>query len=234
MFYILLWILDNASFEKVTARNQAKVQAAEAYRKHEYQLACKYYNTISQNSFFTSPEVLLNTAHALYEAKDTLNAFKKYTQLSNLPDTKIASTTFLQLGMIACQKGDSANALAMFKKALIVKPENDLARFNYELLKKKYNQNDNQTNSAPDKSENNREQHKKSPEKPEQEQSEHRNKQEVLKNDVQRDMLKTLKDYNLTPEKARMILDAMKNSEVQYIQQRQKTVNKGTDIKQKW
>lgn len=136
--------------------------------------------------------------------------------------------------MIACQKGDSANALAMFKKALIVKPENDLARFNYELLKKKYNQNDNQTNSAPDKSENNREQHKKSPEKPEQEQSEHRNKQEVLKNDVQRDMLKTLKDYNLTPEKARMILDAMKNSEVQYIQQRQKTVNKGTDIKQKW
>lgn len=47
-------------------------------------------------------------------------------------------------------------------------------------------------------------------------------------------MLKTLKDYNLTPEKARMILDAMKNSEVQYIQQRQKTVNKGTDIKQKW
>ena len=58
---------------------------------------------------------------------------------------------------------------------------------------------------------------------------------EVAKDDSQKELLKTLKNYGLTPEKARTILDGMKSSEIQYIQQRQNLVkSKDSRIIQNW
>ena len=177
-------------------------------------------------SFFTPPEVTLNYAHALFENNDTVQARRKYAQLISIKEPSLASTTYSQLGIIFCTEKDTAQALTLFKEALILKPDNDLARFNYELLKRKYHPAPNPNNSVP-KPKNN--QLLSPPPPPKNEQA------EVAKNNSQKELLKTLKNYGLTLQKAKIILDGMKNSEIQYIQQRQNLVkSKDSRITQNW
>lgn len=214
--------MENGSFAKVSARNQAKLEAEKAFRSGNFQDAVKYYQAISQNSYFTPPEVVLNQAHVLLLSKDTLQAQKMYAKLVDLEEPTMASTTYCQLGLLACTSHDTSKALILLKKSLKLNPENKIARYNFELLKQKYKpridppkpQNNNNTVPPPPPTMDNR---------------------EVAKDDAQNEMLKTLKNYGLTPEKAKMILDAMKNNEVQYIQQRNGLLKKNTaTMKQNW
>ena len=221
VLYIFLWILDNGSFSKVNIRNRAKIEATIAYKNQHYKEAANQFYIVSKQSFFIPPEVSLNYAHALFEAKDTSSARKIYTRLSKSKVESLSSTTYVQLGLIYCNQKDTAKALSLFKQALAIQPNNNLARFNYELLKRKYK-------SQPEKpSESPLPKSQKTPPKPPTQE-----KVEVAKSSSQQELLKTLKNYGLTPEKAKMILDAMKNSEIQYIQQR-KLITKTPNIKAK-
>lgn len=224
VLYIFLWILDNGSFSKVNNRNRAKIEAIIAFRKGNYREAANQYLILSKQSIFTPPEVSLNYAHALFEAKDTLAARQIYARLSGLKEAKLTSTTLVQLGLIFCNQQDTAKALTLFKQALVMMPENNIARFNYELLKRKFKPKQEPPKPSPPSSQ------KKPPKPPPQENA------EVAKNENQQELLRTLKNYGLTVDKAKTILDAMKNSEIQYIQQRQKaTKNPNKTItKQNW
>lgn len=220
-----MWILDNSSFTKVNIRNKAIKDAQLAYIDKDYAEAASQYQVLGATTFFTPPEVTLNYAHSLFENKDTLEARRKYAQLISLKEPSLASTTYSQLGIIFCASKDTARALSLFKEALILKPDNDIARFNYELLKRKYHpkNNLNPQTSVPKNNQN-------VPPPPPQNE-----KAEVSKEDSQKELLKTLKNYGLTPEKAKTILDGMKNSEIQYIQQRQNLVkSKESRITQNW
>jgi tetratricopeptide (TPR) repeat protein len=218
IFYIFLWILDNSSFTKVNIRNQATEDAQKAYLQGNYSEAVSQYQLMSRQSFFTPPEVTLNLANSLFEVRDTLAARKKYAQLVSLKEPLLASTTYSQLGIILVTETDTAKALALFKEALILKPDNEIARFNYELLKRWYHPRQNKTHT-----ESNTPINKQMPQRQTQQEQ-----KEIEKNKSQKELLKTLKNYGLTPEKATTILDGMKNSEVQYIQQ-QKNLVKSTD-----
>jgi tetratricopeptide (TPR) repeat protein len=190
-----------------------------------YQEASEHYQVISKLSFFTPPEVTINYAHTLFELKDTIAARRKYAQLVNLKEPNLASTTYSQLGIIFCNAKDTARALNLFKQALILKPENDIARFNYELLKRQYRpqKNKSQLPKPPKNNPNN-------PPPPTEQQ-----KAELDRNNSQKELLKTLKNYGLTLEKAKTILDGMKNSEIQYIQQQNNlTKSKKSGITQNW
>jgi tetratricopeptide (TPR) repeat protein len=225
IFYIFLWILDNSSFTKVNTRNKAIKDAQLAYKDNDFEEASSQYQLLGSTSFFTPPEVTLNYAHSLFEGKDTLQARRKYAQLVSLKEPLLASTTYSQLGIIFCTEKDTARALSLFKEALILKPDNDIARFNYELLKRKYHP-QNKQNPETIKPKNNQN----LPPPPSQNQQ-----AEIAKDDSQKELLKTLKNYGLTPEKARTILDGMKNSEIQYIQQKQNIVkSKDSGITQNW
>lgn len=226
IFYIFLWLIDNSSFAKVNIRNEAIKNARIAYKYGDFKEASIEYQLLASTSFFTPPEVTLNYAHALFENNDIVQARRKYAQLISIQDPSLASTTYSQLGIIFCAEKDTAQALTLFKEALILKPDNDLARFNYELLKRKYHPKKSPNNSIP-KPKNN--QLLSPPPPPINEQA------EVAKDDSQKELLKTLKNYGLTPEKAKIILDGMKNSEIQYIQQRQNLVkSKDSRITQNW
>ncbi len=226
IFYIFLWVIDNSSFAKVNIRNEAIRNAQIAYKYGDFKEASSEYQLLSSTSFFTPPEVTLNYAHALFENNDTIQARRKYAQLISIKEPSFASTTYSQLGIIFCAEKDTVQALTLFKVALILKPDNDLARFNYELLKRKYHPTLSTSNSVPQPKNN---QLLSPPSPPKNQQA------EVAKNDSQKELLKTLKNYGLTPEKAKIILDGMKNSEIQYIQQRQNLL-KSTDsrITQNW
>jgi tetratricopeptide (TPR) repeat protein len=156
--------------------------------------------------------------------QDTIAARRKYAQLVNLKEPNLASTTYSQLGIIFCNAKDTTRALNLFKQALILKPENEIARFNYELLKRKYHPQKNK-NEVPKSPQN------KSNIPPPTEQQ----KAEVAKDNSQKELLKTLKNYGLTPEKAKIILDGMKNNEIQYIQQKHNfNKSKKSGITQNW
>ena len=183
------------------------------------------YQLLSKQSFFTPPEVTLNLANSLFEVNDTLGARRKYAQLVSLKEPLLASTTFSQLGIIFCSERDTARALALFKTALMLKPDNEIARFNYELLKRQFHPKENKAQNSPNRPKN---QPLPSPQTQEE-------RKEIEKNNSQNELLKTLKNYGLTPEKAKTILDGMKNSEIQYIQQRQNLVkSKESRITKNW
>ena len=217
--------MDNSSFTKVNLRNKATVEAQKAYLQGDYSEASLQYQVLAKQSFFTPPEVTLNLANSLFEKNDTLAARRKYTQLINLKEPLLASTTYSQLGIILCTEKDTSRALALFKEALILKPDNEIARFNYELLKRQYHPKSDKTKSA-----SNSQMNQHIPQQQTQEEQ-----KEIANNNSQKELLKTLKNYGLTPEKAKTILDGMKNSEIQYIQQRQNLVkSKDSRITKNW
>lgn len=219
-------MLDNSSYTKVTIRNKAIKEAQLAYQDSDFEEASSQYQLLGSTSFFTPPEVTLNYAHALFERKDTLQARLKYAQLFSLKDPLLASTTYSQLGIIFCMEKDTARALSLFKEALILKPDNDIARFNYELLKRKYHPKNNKNNVSQKSKSNQR-----LPPPP----SSQNQQVEVAQDDSQKELLKTLKNYGLTLEKAKTILDGMKNSGIQHIQQKQNLVkSKNSRITQNW
>jgi tetratricopeptide (TPR) repeat protein len=198
---------------KVNLRNKATADAQKAYLNGNFSEASLQYQFLAKQSFFTPPEVTLNLANSLFEANDTIAALGKYAQLAALKEPLLASTTYSQLGIIFCSQKDTVKALALFKEALILKPDNEIARFNYELLKRQFNPKENNKLNTP------------APPKQQQTppQSTQKEPKEMTENNAQKHLLKTLKNYGLTPEKAKIILDGMKNSEIQYIQQKQIT-----------
>jgi len=201
------------------------VEAQKAYLKGNFSEATLQYQILAKQSFFTPPEVTLNLANSLFEVNDTLGARRKYAQLVSLKEPLLASTTYSQLGIIFCSEKDTARALALFKEALILKPDNEIARFNYELLKRQYHPKKNKAQNAPNPVKNQR--------IPQQQTQEEQ--KEIAENNSQKELLKTLKNYGLTPEKAKTILDGMKNSEIQYIQQKHNLVkSKDSRITKNW
>lgn len=183
------------------------------------------YQLLAKQTFFTPPEVTLNLANSLFEENNIAASRKKYAQLISLKEPLLASTTYSQLGIIFCNEKDTVRALSLFKEALILKPDNEIARFNYELLKRQYHPQKAETQKTPKPKNNQQIPLPKTQEE----------KVETAKNDSQKELLKTLKNYGLTPEKAKTILDGMKNSEIQYIQQRQNLIkNKDSRITKNW
>lgn len=183
------------------------------------------YQLLAKQTFFTPPEVTLNLANSLFEENNIVASRRKYAQLVSLKEPLLASTTYSQLGIIFCNEKDTVRALSLFKEALILKPDNEIARFNYELLKRQYNPQKAKTRDTPKPQDN---QQILSPKT-------QKEKAEISKNDSQKELLKTLKNYGLTPEKAKTILDGMKNSEIQYIQQRHNLVkSKDSNITKNW
>ena len=206
-------------------RNKATENAQKAYLRGDFLEASLQYQLLAKQSFFTPAEVTFNLANALFEQNDTNAARNKYTQLISLKEPFLASTTFSQLGIILCNEKDTARALALFKEALILKPDNEIARFNYELLKRKYHPKKNKVQTSLSNVKN-------TPLPQQQTQDEQK---EIAQNNSQKELLKTLKNYGLTPEKAKTILDGMKNSEIQYIQHKQNLVkSKSSRITKNW
>ena len=220
-------------------------------------------------------------------------AESNYKQLKDVGNKLIASSAFNQLGIIAYkmsqqskdqQKTFIETALSRFKNAIRKNPKNESARYNYELLKKlseqqqeqeqqQQDQNqEQQQKDQQDKQEQNNEQQKKEEQnqegqdKQEQEQKEQQQKEEQQdqqqgkgeeqeqeqeeqqneqkqdkenqdeqqdgqeeKEDPMQQILDKLKEMNISQEKAQMILEAMKNNEIQYIQQNQRKASKRKD-----
>lgn len=210
-FYLILLLLNLRSLTNVSERNLLKIDATKAFNQKNYKLAAEKYVILSNISFNLEPEARLNLAHTYFYTNDTTKALNEYRKLLRVSDEQILSSALIQIGVIDTMLGDSATALILFKDALQKNPENKIARYNYELLRKQLPQqqpknNKNQPNQAPEQNPN--------------------DGGETEKSEEKKEDLSTQTPEKMSKEKALQLLEAMKTSELQYSQQRRKSSKK--------
>jgi len=134
LFIILVFFIDPDKIGKV---NSAKSEAKKAYERGEYKKAADQYKMLVDSLGVKEDEVSMNLAHSYFKLNDTTNAYQTYMPLASSDNHKIKSLANQQLGVIANRQGKFEEALNFFKNALKADPNNEDARYNYEMVKKK-------------------------------------------------------------------------------------------------
>ena len=266
VFLIVITFLTAVDPATVRKINAAKSEGKEAFQNGDYKSAIQHYRYLVDSLGVTEDEVMLNLASAYYLEKDTANAFNTYQTLTGSTKPDIKSKAHQQLGVMANQQGRAEEALNFFKQAIKAEPSNDDARYNYEMLKKKLDEqkkkdqekqqqnqdkdNKDQQEDQRNKEEQNKDQQEKDKQNKDQEQKEQEQKEQQEKEqqekeqeekqkqeeqakeqqnkeqNLDRDKLEQMK---ISEEKARMILEAMKNQEKQYLQQQKRKSTQSRD-----
>ena len=274
-FVLLAFTVDPGKIGKV---NSLKSEAKEAYKKGDYQKAIEKYRYLVDSLSVTEDEVRLNLANAYFESNDTVNTFQSYQPLTQSTNSKIRSIAHQQMGVLANRQSKFEEALASFKQALKADPTNEDARYNYEMVKKKLDEQkkkeEEQKKQDPNKQDKNEDQKKEenkdqkdqnkdkkdqkdkedqekkdqkdkqdqdskekqdkeSKEKKEKEQQQKEQEQKEKENQDKKDLPPSvsnkLKQMEMSEEKAKMILEAMRNQEFQYLQQNKRKATKPKD-----
>ena len=122
---------------KIGKINTLKAEAKEAFQAKDFKKAIIKYKYLVDSLDVNEEEVRMNLAHAYFQVQDTVNAFNTYLPLAQSNDRKIKSVAHQQLGVLSNRQSKFEDALNYFKQALKAAPENEDARFNYEMVKKK-------------------------------------------------------------------------------------------------
>lgn len=299
MKYLLTILLVAISFndlDRIATINKVKKEAKTAFNAGDYKIAAEKYAFLIDSMDVNDDNVRLNLANAYYQLKDTTQALNGYSDLLQSNNKVVKSVAHQQLGVMSNREKKIDEALDHFKDALRANPNNEDARYNYELLKKikkeqeeqqKQQQDKNKDQDKENKDEQNKDQEqqqnkeqqdkenqekKEDQEKKDQEQQnkdqkkdgegeedqdkkaeqqeeekegeekkEEQKPEEGEENKDQKtpdDKMNSVKDKlegKLTPEKANMILEAMRGKEIQYLQQnRRKPTKKKDSTKPDW
>lgn len=260
LLIILLAINPVNDIKKIAAINNLKEQAKKAYEQGDYAKAIKSYELLVDSMGVSEDAIKLNLANSYFNTNNFDKASSHYRELSNSDNNIVRSAALQQQGVLANREGKFKEALELFKQSIKADPRNDDARFNYEMLKKKLkeqedqqeqnqdqqnqqdqkekNQNqdnkdkqnrdkqDKQDQEKQDKDQQNQQKDKqdkneqeKQDNKDEGEQSDEEQQQDQDEKEIPPSTSDKLKEMKISDEKARMILEAMKNQEIQYIQQ---------------
>jgi Ca-activated chloride channel family protein len=249
--------------------NDAKSQAKKAYLAGDYKAAVQKYTYLVDSIGVKEDEVMMNLANSYFHLNDTAKAISAFQPLTMSPKPKLRSVANQQLGVLSNRDGKFEEALNFFKQALKSDPTNEDARFNYEMVKKKLEEQKKQEQKKDDKDkkkedqqkkdeqqqkdqQKKEEQEKKDQEKKDQEskeqdeqekkekeeqekkekqqkEQEQKDKENKEKKDIPPSVKEKLKEMDMSEEKAKMILEAMKNQEIQYLQQNKRKAAKPRD-----
>lgn len=269
-FGILLATLLISDIDRIAEINSLKSEARKAYQSGDYKTAIQKYQYLVDSLQVKEDEVLMNLANAYFQENDTANASPQYKSLVQSKSPQLRSLSNQQLGVMANRLEKYEEALSYFKQALKADPANEDARFNYEMVKKKLeeqkkqeqkdkdqnkqdqekkddknkdskdkqdkdqkqDQKDKQDQDKKDKQDQQdkekKDQEKKDKEKSEQEKEQEQN-DDKEKKDIPPSVSDKLKEMEMSEEKAKMILEAMKNQEIQYLQQNKRKATKPKD-----
>ena len=243
MIFVLNLILTIIINDKIDQINKLTNLAEKSFLNKNYIESIKNYKTLIDSLDYSNEKVFLNLAHAHLLSSDTLNAIENYNLASLTENNKIKSIAFQQLGNINEKNNKLNEALNFYKESIIADNKNNDSKFNFELVKKKLEQEKNQQNKEKDNSKENqkknqsenKKQDKEGQEdkKKESESQEEKKQNEQSKNDQKKSKEESieekLKKINMTKKKAEMILNALNNNEFQYIQQLKRKPSKKTD-----
>jgi len=258
--YILLVIFTD-DINEIATINRVKDEAAKAYNDGDYGEAIKSYSFLFDSLGENNDKILLNLSNAYFKAQDTSNAQFHYAKLTESGDKSVKSIAHQQLGVIATNTGKYDAALEEFKNSLRADPGNNDARYNYELLKRLIEENQQQQNQDQqnkdqqnqdqqdqnqdqqqqqqdqenEEEQNQEEQQNQQNPQQEQEQQEEQQQQEQQESEEENEdeqaqpQPQETEEMEISEEMAKMILEALRNNEIQYIQQNKKKAKKPKD-----
>lgn len=256
--YILLVIFTD-DINEIATINRVKDEAAKAYNDGDYGEAIKSYSFLYDSLGENNDKILLNLSNAYFKVQDTSNAQFHYAKLTESGDKSVKSIAHQQLGVIATNTGKYDVALEEFKNSLRADPGNNDARYNFELLKRLMEENQQQQNQDQqnkdqqnqDQQDQNQDQQQQDQEneeeqnqeqqqnqqnpQQEQEQQEEQQQQEQQESEEENQeeqaqpQPQETEEMEISEEMAKMILEALRNNEIQYIQQNKKKAKKPKD-----
>ena len=239
MKYIILIFLLINPLNFIGNINRLQKEAGEAFQKKDYLIAILKYNQLIDNYELIDDKIYLNLAHCYYLTDKHKQANYYYLQAIKTGGNTSKSLALNQLACIEYAGDNYEDALNLFKEAILNDPLNYKARYNYELLKKKLDNksSDNNTikdltNTSSSKSKRNtslQTQIKKDKQSiiKENEATENQEASErsdtgdkkKLVGDQKSLQPEKLEEIKINKDKAEAILEALKNQEIQYIQQ---------------
>jgi len=143
---VILFNLSGPDINKIARVNKMKRVAEEAYKNGEYDSAISSFRLLTDSLGVSEDPILLNLANAYFQQKDTTNAAHYYSRVLGSNDDQLRSLAYQQMGVINKQKNKLNEAISDFKAALKSDPLNEDARYNYELLKKLLDKQEQQQN----------------------------------------------------------------------------------------
>ena len=247
MIFIINVILAIITNDRVDEINKLTLLAEKSFLEKNYSESIKNYKTLIDSLDYSNEKIFLNLAHAHLLLSDTLNAIENYNLASLTDNGKIKSIAFQQLGNINEKNNKLNEALNFYKESIIADNNNNDSKFNYELIKKKLeqeknqkqdkkkeNKEDSQNNQKKNQSENKKQdkegkEEKNNENKNQEEKKQNENSKNDQKKSKEESIEEKLKKINMTKKKAEMILNALNNNEFQYIQQLKRKPTKKTD-----
>lgn len=136
-FFVLILLTIVIDPTRIARINNAKSEARKAYVEGDYKKAASLYQYLSDSLEVKEDEVMINLANSFFLVKDTANAMSTYQSLTASTKDHIRSKAHQQLGIMHHQQGKFDEALANFKEAIKADNTNVDAKYNYEALKKK-------------------------------------------------------------------------------------------------
>ena len=247
MIFIINVILAIITNDRVDEINKLTLLAEKSFLEKNYSESIKNYKTLIDSLDYSNEKIFLNLAHAHLLSSDTLNAIENYNLASLTDNGKIKSIAFQQFGNINEKNNKLNEALNFYKESIIADNNNNDSKFNYELIKKKLeqeknqkqdkkkeNKEDSQNNQKKNQSENKKQdkegkEEKNNENKNQEEKKQNENSKNDQKKSKEESIEEKLKKINMTKKKAEMILNALNNNEFQYIQQLKRKPTKKTD-----
>lgn len=216
-------------------------QAREHFVAEKYEASISAYRIAMGTYPLRSREIRYNIAQC-YEQIDSLDrALEFYHQSVNVRKPELASKASNQIGILLLKQEKSRQALSAWKQALKYDPQNETARYNYELLLKRMKPEVDSQAEAPDNQSPDPEEAEEDADNnpiPNIDREERRRKIAQWLRQYQRppsgnDQAKPNSNDTLSLEDARLILDAMRENETKFLQQLRKTALNKTRPKER-
>lgn len=136
LFRTLLFILVllPASWKRIAEKNSAIEEAERSFAETRYEEAVRQHLALIEEYQLTDAKIGFNLALSYQHNGQEADAEKTYASLLNSSEKFIPSFSANQIGVLQGNEEKYQEALASFKLALIKNPENEYARYNYELL----------------------------------------------------------------------------------------------------
>lgn len=296
---LILVVGFQASANDISKINELKKNAEIAFKHQQYDVAVSNYSYLIDTLQIHDEESIMNLGHAYYQLNQKDLAQAQYQKLVLTENEQLKSVAYQQLGALSNDPQTLEKAMSYFKESIKSDPTNQDARYNYELVKKKLKEQQEQNQNEENQDQNNENQENQDEEKKDQDQQENQDQQEgdqnqdqenqdsedqqqqdqqnqEQKNPEQEDQQTQdgeesekegdqqeqqqpqegedsenkdqkedqqqapspsdkMQEMNISEEKAKMILEALKNSEIQYIQQnRRKPTKRKESDKPDW
>ena len=155
--FIIIILLNINNIDEI---NRLTKEAEIYFNNEEYDKSIANYKILIDSFDVTNEKIYLNLAHSHFLSNDTAKALENYTYATITDNNKIKSIALQQIGNINESRNKLEEALDFYKESIISDNNNIDSKFNYELVKKKIQEQKENKQEKPDEK-NNKEDKKK-------------------------------------------------------------------------